>query len=90
MKFKNFTYTKKKDGETKNYLVMILNEDTNHFGGIDLTKLNEKEISEIVEIQKQYEKAIRPFEEKAYRLFLKGNIVNEVDTDYPQQLPDPK
>jgi len=90
MRFKNFTYTKKKDGETKNYLVMILNTDAEHIGGIDLGKLEDKEITEVIEIQKQYEKSLRPFIEKAYRLYLKENILNELDTDYPQQLSDSK
>jgi hypothetical protein len=75
MKFKNFTYTKKKDGETKSYFVMILdeNEDPEHFGGIDLGKLSEDEIKQVIDIRKQYETAMRPFVKTAYRQFIKEN-----------------
>lgn len=55
MTLKSFRYTKKKDGETKNYLVLILDEDEKHIGGIDLSKLDDDEIKEVVEIQKEIE-----------------------------------
>lgn len=90
MKFKSFTYKKKKDNETKNYLVLITKEDDTHLGGIDLTKLEEKEIQILVDIQKEYESKMKPFIEKAYRMYIKENIVDENDTGDPQQLFDPK
>jgi len=90
MKFKNFTYKKKKDGETKNYLVLITRDDQTHFGGIDLTKLDEKEIETLVGIQKEYETSMRPFIEKAYRMYIKENVVDENDTGDPEQLFDSK
>jgi len=83
MKFKNFTYKKKKDGETKNYLVLITKEDQTHFGGIDLTKLDGGEIKVLVDIQKEYETNMRQFIEKAYRLYIKENVINENDTGNP-------
>ena len=88
MKFKNFTYKKKKDGETKNYLVLVTKEDDTHFGGIDLTKLNEREIKVLVDVQKEYETSMRPFIEKAFRLYIKENVIDENDTGDPQQLLD--
>jgi hypothetical protein len=90
MRFKNFTYKKKKDGETKNYLVLVLHETDTHFEGIDLTKLEEDEIKVLVEIQKEYETQLRPFVQKAYRKYIKENLVDANDTSDPQQQFDPK
>jgi hypothetical protein len=88
MKFKNFTYKKKKDGETKNYLVLVTKEDETHFGGIDLTKLDEKEIKTLIDVQKEYESNMRIFVEKAFRLYIKENVVDENNISDPQQLSD--
>ena len=77
MKFKNFTYTKKKDGETKNYFVLLLddNEDGAHFGGLDLGTLTQEEIKQVIEIRKKYEDAIRPFIKESYKNFLKEKLL---------------
>jgi hypothetical protein len=90
MKFKNFTYTKKKDNETKNYFVLLLDEseDPNHFGGIDLGKLSEDEVTQVVEIRKKYEEAMRPFIKTAYRQFIKENATDVKYSTHDQaQLP---
>lgn len=78
MEFRNFTYTKKKDGETKKYLVMKLDENDKHLGGLDLKELSEYEIEQVIEIQKQYETAIKPYIKSAYKCFLKENIQNDI------------
>lgn len=88
MKFKNFTYKKKKDKEIKDYLVLITRDDQTHFGGIDLTKLDEDEIKILLEVQKEYETNMRPFVEKAYRMYIKENVIDENDTGDPEQLFD--
>jgi len=85
MKFKNFTYTKKKDGETKKYFVLILddNEEGVHFGGLDLHTLTEDEIKQVIDIRKKYEEAIRPFIKESYKNFLKENAKDvNYNTDY--------
>lgn len=51
MKIKSFKYTKKKDGETKEYLVLVLEEDEKYIGGLDLGKLEQQEITEATSIQ---------------------------------------
>lgn len=86
MKFKNFTYKKKKDDQTKKYLVLITRDDQTHFGGIDLTKLGEAEIRALLDIQKEYETDMKPFVEKAYRMYIKENVIDEDDTGDPEQL----
>lgn len=88
MKFKNFTYTKKKDGETKKYFVLILddNEAGTHFGGLDLGTLSEDEIKQVIDIRKKYEEAIRPFIKESYKNFLKENARDvNYSTDYQAQ-----
>jgi len=80
MKFKNFTYKRKVDDKTNNYLVLVINENKTHFGGIDLKNLNDKEIKALVEIQKEYETNMKPFTEKAYRMYIKENVIDENDT----------
>jgi len=95
MTFKKFKYTKKSDNETKDYFVLVLDENKNpqHFGGIELGLLDDEEISQLITIQSKYEEAIKPFVKKAYRLFIEENI-NELDpfntTDSEDELPDSK
>lgn len=76
MKLKEFTY-KKKDGKISDYNLMILNETPDHMMGIDLNKLSEEEVSEIKNIQEEYEKKIKPYM-KAYRNFIKENIIENM------------
>lgn len=90
MKFRNFTYKKKEYNKTKDYLVLITREDQTHFGGIDLARLDDEEIEILIDIQKEYETNIKPFIKKAYRLYIKENVIDENDTSDPQQLLDSK
>lgn len=82
MTFKKFKYTKRSDNETKDYFVLVLdeNKNPNHFGGIELGLLDDKEISQLITIQSEYEKAVKPFVSKAYRLFIEENV-HDVHTD---------
>jgi hypothetical protein len=80
VKIKNFEYKKKKSGEIKKYLLMLLDENESHIGGIDFTKLEQDEIDEVIKIQSEYEKELKPFIEKAYRKYIKENIIDEHDT----------
>lgn len=86
MKFKSFTYEKKKDKLTKKYFVLILNDSENHIGGIDLGKLEDSEIEVLLGIQKEYEAKMEPFVKKAYRKYIKENMSNEDSNSNPQQL----
>ncbi len=88
MKFKNFKYTKKKDGETKDYLILTLNERENDFSGIELNQLEDKEIEQLIDIQKDYDIKMKPFVEKAFRKYLKGNVIDDNDLTDPKQLSD--
>ncbi len=81
MKFNNFTYIKKKDKLTKKYFVLILDENETHLGGIDLGKLEEKEINILLDAQKEYEAKMNPFVKKAYRKYIKENVLNEENTN---------
>lgn len=65
MTLKSFRYTKKKDSETKNYLVLVLDEDEKHIGGIDLSKLDDDEIKETVDIQKEIDKQYNEWQKEA-------------------------
>lgn len=55
MKIKPFRYTKKKDGETKDYLVLVLEENEKYIEGLDLSKLDEKEITNATSTQIELE-----------------------------------
>lgn len=55
MKVKNFKYTKKKDGQTKVYLVLVLDEDEKHIGGIDLGKLEKDEFESCLKTRTEFE-----------------------------------
>lgn len=50
MEFKNFKYTKKKDGETKGYLIMVFEDNDQYLEGLDLGKLKEPEIKEAFQV----------------------------------------
>lgn len=54
MQFSNFQYTKK-DGETKNYLILKMEDGVKYVEGIVLTKLESKEIEDLVEKYFKYE-----------------------------------
>lgn len=81
MKRHRFKYTKKKDGETSEYnLIVTSSAGGIHFAGVDLNKLTESEKSEVINIQRRYEEDMKPFM-KAYRMFLKENIVEEIELE---------
>jgi len=71
MKIKKFKY---KDEERE---LFQMNNDEKHIAGIDLTKLSDEEIKSFLKTQKEYEEKIKPFVKKAYRNFIKENILNE-------------
>jgi len=77
MKIENFNY-KKKNGEEGKYNLMVLYENNDHKAGIDLNKLNEDEINEVKAIQQEYEEKMKKIIRKAYRSFIKENIIEEV------------
>lgn len=72
MKNKKFKYTKK-DGNVDVYDVMILADSPDYLAGIDLKKLSNEEIQEVIKIQEEYEQKLKPYM-KAYRSFIKENI----------------
>ena len=90
MKFEHFTYVKKKDDKKKQYLLLVLKEDEKYIEGIDATKLSEKEVLVLMEIQKKYEHDLSPFVKSAYRKFIKENIIDADDISDQEQLPNIK
>ena len=74
MKIKEFKYTKKSNGEIKEYKLLVLNEGDSHISGIDLNKLTPEEMAQIIKIQQDYETKLKPFM-TSFRQFIKENIV---------------
>ena len=77
MKMKKFSY-KKKDGEEREVNLFVLNESDTHMQGIDLSKLTEDEVKTVKYIQSIWEASMKPFIDKAYRNFIKENVVGEI------------
>lgn len=75
MKERKFKY-KKKDGSINDYNLLVLNENTTHFSGIDYNKLSEQEVLDLVKLQRKYEEELKPFL-KGFRQFIKDNVLNE-------------
>jgi len=70
MNIKSFIYTKKKDEQTKNYVVLVLDppKDKLHLiGGIELSKLEDKEVKELLFLQNEYEIRIKDLQTKALK-----------------------
>lgn len=65
MDFKNFKYTKKKDGETKGYLIMVFDDSDQYLEGLDLGKLEEPEIKEAFQISIEREALEKQFQIEA-------------------------
>ena len=65
MKFKIFRYTKQKDGETKNYAILALEEDDQYLEGIDISKISKEEVLEMVKIVSEYERDIASMQKEA-------------------------
>ena len=76
MKKKEFKY-KKKSGETNEYNLLVLNENSTHISGIDLSKLDNQKKQELEKIQLEYEEKLSPFM-NSFRNFIKENILEEV------------
>ena len=81
MTIKRFKYKKKKTGEIKEYVLLVLVDTGKLLGGIDYTKLTEAEVVEMSRIQMEYERVTRPFVKKAYRNFIKENIEDERESN---------
>mgnify|MGYP006304192995 CR=1 FL=1 len=73
MTLNKFNYTKK-NGEKKEYDLLVLKESETYLAGIDLNKLTEKEKEELFVIQQEYEEKTKPFVNKGFRNFIKENI----------------
>lgn len=65
MEFKNFKYTKKKDGETKGYLVLVFEDNDQYLEGLDLGKLEEPEIKEAFQVSIEREALEKQFQIEA-------------------------
>lgn len=73
MKIKHFNYTKK-DGEKTERKALVLVEKDDYFDTIDLGHLDESEVDQVKQIQKEYEDKLVPFMKKAFRRFSKNGI----------------
>ena len=53
MNIVKFTYTKKKNNEKKEYLIMKIDikDSVDHIGGLDLSKLSDEDIESVLKIQ---------------------------------------
>ena len=74
MKINEFTYSKK-NGETKQYEVLMLNDCDDRFSGISMKELAQEQKDELFEIQKEYEIKLGKFMGN-YRQFLKSQVIN--------------
>lgn len=90
MKVKKFDYKKKKDNNVNSYLLLMLDENETHIGGIDFTKLEDEEIRHVIRIQSEYELKLKPFIKKSYRKYIKENIIDDNTIIDPKQLSDIK
>ena len=73
MKIKHFNYTKK-DGEKTERKAMILVEKDGYYDTIDFGHLEESEIDQVKQIQKEYEDKLVPYIKKAFRRFSKSGM----------------
>lgn len=76
MKLENFKYKKKNTEELKDYNLLVLREDDEHISGINLEYLTPEETESVKNIQLDYEQKLQPYL-KAYRSFIKENIIDE-------------
>ena len=73
MKIKHFNYTKK-DGEKTERKALVLVEKSDYYDTIDFGHLDESEIDQVKQIQKEYEDKLTPFMKKAFRRFSKSGM----------------
>lgn len=73
MKLFKFDYTKK-DGSKSEREVMVLHSADSYVDGVDFTHLTEKEKTQVMSIQLQYELEMKPFMKKGFRRFLKEGM----------------
>lgn len=77
VKTRQFSY-KKKDGEEREVKLLVLNESDTHMNGIDLSKLGQDEVCTVKVIQREYEKELKPYMNRAFRNFIKESVVGEI------------
>lgn len=65
MKIEAFRYTKQKDGETKNYVVAVLEKNSEYLEGIDIGKLSGEEMTKVVHLVANHEKRMFELEKLA-------------------------
>lgn len=74
-------FYEKANGDKNEYDLLITNSTPERFYGIDLNKLNEEEKKEVKKIQKEYEEKMSPYIKKAYRNFIKENILESLEQE---------
>jgi len=72
MTIKDFKY-KRKDGEEKDYSLLVLNEDEKYLKGISLSNLKDEEVEEVKKIVEDFEAKLKPYM-KGFRQYIKENI----------------
>lgn len=82
MKVVHFEYTRK-DGEETKPQVMVLREDKTYMSGIDITKLKPEDVTDMFNIQREYEGRMKKYIDAAYRKYLKpqAKIISESKGD---------
>ena len=78
MKLMEIDYTKKSTGEKTRRSIMIMHNTKSYIDTIDLSKLTKEDSKKVVEAQKNYEKALKPYM-GSFRRFSKDSmeILNE-------------
>jgi hypothetical protein len=79
-----FKYKKKKDDQEKRYTILLLDlsieNHPNNFGGIDLTKLSDSEVEDILMLQYEYESRNRMIQNNSLKEDLTfNNILDRED-----------
>ena len=73
MRLIDFEYTKE-GGEKTSRKVLQLHSTKDFIDAIDLGKLNDEEVETAMRLQKQYEIAMKPLVDKAFRRFSKDKM----------------
>jgi len=64
MRIDHFSYTKKKDGTTKNYTILILDEDEKYLSGLNIELLELDDMKNITKIISKFEKEKNKLDQK--------------------------
>jgi hypothetical protein len=67
MNIVNFEYIKKKDGVTKEYIILVMEDNSENIEGIDFSKLNNDEVGQVIKLKHGYDFELNNYQNKALR-----------------------